>query len=148
MSMNDSWRLRHGRWEHLHRQAAPIRHAVFVMEQGVPEELELDELDALSEHWVALDEHGSAIATGRLTPDGHIGRLAVLAPWRGHGIGALLVRDMLRHAQGLGFVEIVLNAQTHALGFYRGLGFEPEGPVFDDAGLPHRRMVHRLKAQG
>lgn len=142
--MNESWRLRHGTWARLQRQAAPIRQAVFVMEQGVPEDLELDELDAESEHWLVADEQGSAIATGRLTPDGHIGRLAVLSPWRGQGIGALIVRDMLRHARTVGLAQVVLNAQTHALGFYQQLGFRAEGPVFDDAGLPHRRMVQTL----
>ncbi len=144
MQMHEDWRLRHGGWEKLRRQAVPIRHAVFVMEQGVPEALELDALDAASEHWLALDEHGSAIATGRLTPDGHIGRLAVLAPWRGQGIGGLIVRDMLRHAGALGLARVELNAQTHALGFYQQFGFLAEGPVFDDAGLPHRRMVCRI----
>ncbi len=144
MNMNESWRVRHGSWQQLQRQAAPIRQAVFVMEQGVPEALELDDLDAVSEHWLASDEQGSAIATGRLTPDGHIGRLAVLSPWRGQGVGALIVRDMLRHARDRGYEQVVLNAQTHALGFYQGLGFQAEGPVFDDAGLPHRRMVQRL----
>ncbi|MCC5811940.1 MAG: GNAT family N-acetyltransferase [Ectothiorhodospiraceae bacterium] len=137
-----SWHLRHGDWRALKDHAIPIRHAVFILEQNVPESLELDELDANCHHWLVLDYQGSGIATGRLTPTGHIGRLAVLAPWRGQGIGRAIIKDMLRYARENGRDRIVLNAQTHAIGFYSALGFVAEGPEFDDAGIPHRRMVY------
>ncbi len=139
---SERWHIRSGDWKTLKAHAIPIRHAVFVIEQNVPEALELDDQDARCRHWLVLDEQGSGIATGRLTPSGHIGRLAVLAPWRGQGVGSALIRDMLRHARDTGMEHIYLNAQTHAIGFYGTLGFAAEGPEFDDAGIPHRRMIY------
>ncbi len=75
-------------WEEARAHASPIRFAVFVEEQGVPREIELDEHDPVSIHVVAFDDQ-QPVATGRLLPDGHIGRMAVLKDWRGRGIGAL-----------------------------------------------------------
>ena len=74
-------------WDQARAHASPIRFAVFVEEQGVPREIELDEHDALSVHVVAFEDQ-APVATGRLLPDGHIGRMAVLKDWRGRGIGA------------------------------------------------------------
>jgi len=131
--------VRLGSWNELSAQASPIRFTVFVDEQKVPVELELDEFDPLSCHALALagDE---AIGTGRLLPDGHIGRMAVLAGWRGRGVGALLLQALIDEAQQRGMARVVLNAQTHALGFYARFGFVPEGEEYEEAGLPHRTM--------
>jgi predicted GNAT family N-acyltransferase len=131
--------VRLGSWNELSAQASPIRFTVFVDEQKVPVELELDEFDPLSCHALALagDE---AIGTGRLLPDGHIGRMAVLAGWRGRGVGALLLQALIDEAQRRGMTRVVLNAQTHALGFYARFGFVPEGEEYEEAGLPHRTM--------
>jgi predicted GNAT family N-acyltransferase len=135
--------VRLGSWNELSAQASPIRFTVFVDEQKVPVELELDEFDPLSCHALALagDE---AIGTGRLLPDGHIGRMAVLAGWRGRGVGALLLQALIDEAQRRGMTRVVLNAQTHALGFYARFGFVPEGEEYEEAGLPHRTMSRRL----
>ncbi len=128
-----------GDWARLGREAGAIRHEVFVKEQRVPEELELDALDPLSVHLVAR-RGGTALATARLTPDGHIGRVAVLPEHRGRGIGQELVKALIGISLQRGDPVLELNSQTTAIAFYRRLGFEPEGPVFMDAGLPHRRM--------
>jgi predicted GNAT family N-acyltransferase len=135
--------VRLGSWGELSAQASPIRFTVFVDEQKVPVELELDEFDPLSCHAVALagDE---AVGTGRLLPDGHIGRMAVLAGWRGRGVGALLLQALIDEAKRRGMARVVLNAQTHALGFYARFGFVPEGEEYEEAGLPHRTMSRSL----
>lgn len=141
--MSAALTVRLGSWNELSAQASPIRFTVFVDEQKVPVELELDEFDPLSCHALALagDE---AIGTGRLLPDGHIGRMAVLAGWRGRGVGALLLQALIDEAQRRGMARVVLNAQTHALGFYARFGFVPEGEEYEEAGLPHRTMSRRL----
>lgn len=141
--MSAALAVRLGSWDELSAQASPIRFTVFVDEQKVPVELELDEFDPLSCHALALagDE---AIGTGRLLPDGHIGRMAVLAGWRGRGVGALLLQALIDEAARRGMARVVLNAQTHALGFYARFGFVPEGEEYEEAGLPHRTMGRSL----
>ncbi|MFZ5541744.1 MAG: GNAT family N-acetyltransferase [Pseudomonadota bacterium] len=137
-------RIELGAWKDLAREATPIRHAVFVAEQGVPVEIELDEWDAVSLHAIARDSEGRAIGTGRLLPDGHIGRMAVLKGARGGGAGTSILLALMDAARQRGHREVVLNAQTHAAPFYRRLGFVEEGDVFDDAGIPHIAMRRAL----
>jgi predicted GNAT family N-acyltransferase len=121
-----------------------IREAVFVGEQGVPPELEHDEHDSTALHLLAYVDASQAVATARMIRGGHIGRMAVLAPWRGRGIGSALLRELVRAAVAAGYRQVYLNAQCRAEDFYRRFGFVAEGPVFEDAGIPHRRMVRTL----
>jgi predicted GNAT family N-acyltransferase len=88
-----------GSWEELRNEASAIRFEVFVQEQQVPLELELDEMDRLSLHALAFDAQGRAIATGRLLPDGHIGRMAVLSSERKKGVGALVLQTLVDAAK-------------------------------------------------
>src|ERR671919_64509 len=97
---------------------------VFVREQRVPAEIELDENDALCVHAIAFDGE-DAVGTGRLLPDGHIGRMAVLGKWRRRGIGAAILRALIEAAARRGDREIALSAQVHAVDFYRAHGFRP-----------------------
>jgi predicted GNAT family N-acyltransferase len=138
------WRLELGDWSTLQASAAPIRLEVFVHEQHVPFEEEIDALDAACVHAVAFDTHGSALATGRLLPDGHIGRMAVLKAVRGQGLGGAVLQALMQQAQQKGFVEVVLSAQTHALQFYVRHGFVPEGAEYLDANIPHVLMRKAL----
>ncbi|MDQ2695459.1 MAG: GNAT family N-acetyltransferase [Pseudomonadota bacterium] len=124
-----------------------MRREVFIEEQGVPEALEQDAHDAGCWHALARDHQGHAIGTGRLLADGHIGRLAVRRPWRGRGVGRTIMQRLVELARRQGFAEVELNAQTHALAFYEGLGFRAEGEVFMEAGIPHRRMRRRLQPE-
>ncbi len=133
-----------GAWDALAHEAVPIRHAVFVHEQGVPVDIEIDAWDALSLHAIARDTEGRAIGTGRLLPDGHIGRMAVLREARGRGAGTAIVFALIDAARQRGLREVVLNAQTHAAPFYGRLGFVAEGDVFDDAGIAHIAMRRAL----
>lgn len=124
-----------------------LRRAVFIEEQNVPEALELDDLDAGAIHLLAR-EGGRPVGTARILlkgDTGKIGRVAVLAQARGQGLGAALIRaalDALRTRPGI--TRATLGAQTHAIGFYQKLGFVAEGPVYDDAGIPHRDMSRDL----
>lgn len=136
--------VRLGAWIDLRDEAAPIRYAVFVDEQKVPAEIELDDWDALSLHALALDAQGRVLGTGRLLPDGHIGRMAVLQSARGQGVGTALLRALLQAARARGDREVVLSAQTHAMSFYEKEGFIAEGDEYDDAGIPHRQMRRRM----
>ena len=126
-------------WTAAQPEAKPIRFEVFVDEQRVPAEIELDEHDAHCIHAIAYSG-GRAVGTGRLLPDGHIGRMAVLKPARGKGIGKALLRSLIEAAHRRGDREVMLSAQVHAVGFYRAEGFEPEGPVYEEAGIPHQAM--------
>lgn len=132
------------RWEKASAALKAVREEVFVREQGVPLELEWDELDPACVHALVLSLDGEPIATARLTPDGHIGRMAVRSAWRGKGVGKALMETMMRAARKRGLDHLVLNAQTHARGFYARFGFHVEGSEFLDAGIPHVRMAARL----
>ena len=130
-----------GSWRELAEPARQVRDAVFVDEQKVPLDIEWDEHDALSRHVVAFDGDGCAIGTGRLLADAHIGRMAVLADWRGKGVGRALLERLIEVARLQRHGHLALHAQTHACGFYRRFGFVEEGPEFMEAGIPQRTMV-------
>jgi predicted GNAT family N-acyltransferase len=130
-------------WSEARAHAAPIRFTVFVEEQGVPRELELDDMDERSLHAIAFED-GRAVATGRLLPDGHIGRMAVLKESRGRQIGSEVLRALVEKARSRGDTEVVLSAQVHATRFYRSHGFIEEGAEYLEAGIPHRDMRCRL----
>ena len=120
-----------------------IRRVVFIEEQGVSLADEVDGRDGEAEHLLALLD-GAPVGTARMLVEGEtgkIGRVAVLAGARGKGIGAALIRAAVDRLRERGLRVARLGAQTHALGFYEGLGFRAEGPVYDDAGIPHRDMT-------
>jgi predicted GNAT family N-acyltransferase len=121
-----------------------VRHQVFVVEQGVPAEIEIDEWDPLSRHVLAVDGSGMALGCGRLLPDGHIGRMAVVQDGRGKGVGLRILQTLIAMAKAQDISRIVLSAQTHALGFYKKAGFIPEGPIYEEVGIPHRLMFLNL----
>ena len=131
-------------WAKAELQVMPVRMAVFVVEQGVPEDIERDVFDAVSRHAIARDAGGAVVATGRLLPDGHIGRMAVAAPLRAKGVGGAVLEALVAEAVRTGLAEVALNAQLHALAFYRRHGFAEYGDVFMEAGIPHRAMRRTL----
>jgi len=136
--------IRTARWPQDSTLLRTVREQVFVEEQGVPMELEWDGADAQCHHLLAEDPQGAPIGTVRLLPDGHIGRMAVVKGWRGRGIGSCLLKQIMAQGQAQGLDQFTLNAQCEASGFYARHGFVASGPVFDDAGIPHRHMVRRL----
>jgi predicted GNAT family N-acyltransferase len=129
-------------------QLRAVREPVFVHEQQVPIELEWDDLDPLSEHVLAVDDTGIAIGTGRLTPARKIGRMAVLAPWRGHGVGAAMLVRLVARARQLGYGQVDLHAQVDAIGFYARFGFVAYGGRYQEAGIQHQSMRLALTGPG
>ncbi len=123
-----------------------VREPVFVQEQQVPLEEEWDALDPLCLHVIARDADGQPIGTGRLTPDHHIGRMAVLRDWRGRGVGDALLLALMQKAREQGWPEASLHAQVSAEGFYARHGFIPYGARFEEAGITHQTM--RLRFNG
>ena len=127
-------------WDEARTKASPIRFTVFVEEQRVPVGIEWDDQDEKSVHALAYSPAGQVVATGRLLPDGHIGRMAVLKDWRGKGVGGAILERLIAAARARGDKEIELFAQTHALEFYRRYGFVESGAIFEEAGIPHQAM--------
>lgn len=138
--MGERVRVELGDWASMRAAAERVRFTVFVEEQKVPAEIELDEFDPVSLHALAFGADGAVLGTGRLLPDGHIGRMAVLREARGAGVGSALLRALMQAARSRGDRRVVLSAQTHAIPFYERFGFVAEGEEYDDAGIPHRRM--------
>lgn len=123
-----------------------VRTEVFLVEQAIPPEEEWDDLDAPSLHALARDRAGNPIGCARLTPRHKIGRLAVVKPWRGRGVGEALLRTMVEQARARHWPEVALDSQVYAIPFYERAGFVAEGPEFMDAGIPHRLMRLALAA--
>ncbi|MDO8891778.1 MAG: GNAT family N-acetyltransferase [Sulfurimicrobium sp.] len=128
--------------------ASALRYAVFVQEQQVPEELELDAEDANALHLLVRDAAGNALGTLRILTRGkaaNIGRVAVTAEARRQGIGSEMVRRALAYCRDLRLESVSLDSQTHITPFYEKLGFRATGEVFMDAGIPHLHMVHSFQ---
>ena len=120
-----------------------IRGEVFIAEQHVPPELEWDGEDPGALHLLAEDTDGQPIGTGRMLPNGHIGRMCVLPEHRRRGVGSALLAGLLHRAGSDGYPTPYLNAQVTAVAFYTRHGFLAVGEVFTEAGIPHRRMEYR-----
>lgn len=117
-----------------------LRTTVFVEEQQIPPDIEFDELDSACHHVLARDGSTQAIGTGRLTPDGRIGRLAVLPQWRRQGVGRSLLQALIEKAATLALTSVTLHAQVSAVGFYQRQGFINDGDVYRKAGIAHQPM--------
>lgn len=142
--MNDTeLKVEQIKWQDEKSHLRHIRTTVFVEEQNVPEELEWDEHDDSCVH--VLGRFGNEIvATGRLLETGQIGRMAVLKNYRKKGVGSKMLEEILSIASSMKFKSVFLNSQLDAIGFYNRFGFKEEGGVFDDAGIPHKRMTKQL----
>lgn len=125
------------------QEAFSIRLRVFVAEQGVPREVELDADDKKATHFLAYVRE-RAVGTTRLVfsrREAKIGRMAVLKRYRGKGVGKLLLRRAVRWAGKSGAKAVSLHAQVPVIGFYEKMGFRCVGRSFMEAGIPHRKMV-------
>ena len=134
-------------WPQASALAYPIREQVFIREQGVPEDLELDEQDGGAIHALAY-WNGLCVGTARMVNLDknivQIGRMAVLAKYRRNGIGKRILEELILLAKAQGASSIILHAQISALTFYEKLGFIPEGPQYEEAGITHRNMILTL----
>lgn len=122
-----------------------VREAVFAQEQKVARQLDWDGLDPLCIHVVASDDSGAPIGTGRMQPDGKIGRMAVLKCWRGHGVGRKMLEALLEAARIQGLAQVHLHAQVHAVPFYERSGFHRAGGEFMEAGIRHVNMTRTIQ---
>lgn len=130
--------------------AIHIRTEVFVKEQNVPPEIEIDGTDANAIHLIVYDE-ALPVATGRILKidDEYVlGRIAVLKEQRGRGYGDLVVRMLIRRAYEMGADKQIIHSQTHAASFYERLGFTRFGEEYAEAGIPHINMVHEGDISG
>ena len=145
MTTPAAYSVRKANWNSDADALMEVRRTVFIEEQNVPPELERDGLDPDCAHVIAIDGNGKAIGTGRLMPEGRIGRVAVLESWRRRGVGAALMRRLVKIAADRGQAEgvLCLHAQSWTIPFYESFGFVADGEEFDEAGIPHRAMVLR-----
>lgn len=120
-----------------------IREDVFIREQGVPREIEVDGLDPEAIHSIAL-ERNIEVGTGRMLRDGHIGRIAVRRHYRRKGVGRLIMHSLLNEARARQIPEVWLSSQYHAKDFYQKLGFIEMSDIYQEAGIAHIRMKKRL----
>ena len=123
--------------------AFALRHEVFVLGQGVPADLELDELDKVCVHAVAVRD-GEVVGTGRLLPDATIGRMAVAESARRQGVGAAVLALLERSAAERGQSTVQLHAQLHAAAFYEQAGYQRVGGVYLEAGIEHVTMTKQV----
>jgi predicted GNAT family N-acyltransferase len=132
-------------WSDHEADLAAVRRAVFIEEQGVPEDLEWDGEDAESIHFLARSGDGTPIGCIRLLPSGQISRLSVIEAWRHQGIGQALLDAVEDEARRRSMPEIYLHAQTQATHFYEAAGFSVSGGIFIEADIPHRQMFKDLR---
>lgn len=133
-------------WQTHRESLSSIRHEVFVIEQEVPIELELDEFDGDAIHALALDQNGGPLGTGRLLPSGKIGRMAVLKKGRQQGVGSAILTLLTQVSVDKLKKPPYLEAQLHAIPFYERHGYRAEGDIFLDAGIEHRLMKYQSKS--
>jgi len=142
--MNPVFQLVTASWPEDRAALGAIRRAVFIEEQQVPEALEWDGLDETCYHILVTDGSGNPVGTGRVKPDGHIGRMAVLKDCRGQGTGSAIRAALLELARQQEYPRVFLHAQVEAIPFYEKHGFSVTGELFMDAGIPHRSMERRV----
>ena len=142
--MDSAFKLMHCNWQQSHEALAAVRRAVFIEEQHVPKALELDEADKSFHHVLVTNADDLPIGTGRIGPDGHIGRMAVLQAYRRRGVGSALLSALLEYARQKKLAGVYLHAQLGAIPFYEKHGFIVSGEQFMDAGIAHRNMVYRF----
>lgn len=137
-----------GDWEMLGTSAQEVRTAVFVREQGIPLDMELDEADPSAVHALVLNRLGMPLATGRLLVHApgvaRLGRMAVIAPLRGSSVGRRVLETLTTAAAARGDHTVLLHAQSSAVPFYRRLGFTEQGPHFEEAGIVHVEMTRSI----
>lgn len=140
--------LHSGAWNDLGRMAERLRMEVFVKEQGVPRDIEIDAMDPVCRHVVLLNRLGHAVATGRLVSEApgvaRIGRMAVARELRGGSLGRNVLDALIGAARDRGDHSALLHAQLHAENFYARAGFVREGDTYEEAGIAHVTMRRPL----
>ncbi len=123
-----------------------LRHKVFVDEQNVPIEMEIDAMDTQCQHIKASLPDGQLIGTARLLPNHYVGRMCIAQDYRNQGIGGAILEFIIQHARRENITALYLNAQLKAQAFYQRYGFIADSDIFMEAGIPHIHMVLKLSA--
>ncbi len=129
--------IRPATWQEDSREISFVRRQVFIVEQKIPESEEWDDVDEISSHMLVFSKKRDVVGTGRIEPNGKIARLAVLAEYRGQGVGSAMLTRLVEEARQRGFGRVYLHAQTHALSFYMKFGFVSDEEIFSEGGIPH-----------
>jgi predicted GNAT family N-acyltransferase len=127
-------------WKEKEADIGYVRKTVFVDEQKVPLEIEMDEHDPHCQHVLAYDQNNRPIGTGRLDPKGKVGRMAVLPHYRKMGTGGRILKTLIQYGRDNRLCQFYLSAQLHAVGFYEKYGFTRYGEKFEEAGIMHVMM--------
>jgi predicted GNAT family N-acyltransferase len=127
-------------WKEDKELLTALRHQVFVGEQKVPVEIEIDDMDSQCQHIKACLEDKQIIGTARLLPDNYIGRMCVAKEYRRQGIAGAMLEFIIQHARHQNFKSLHLNAQISAQPLYESYGFVADSDIFMEAGIPHRHM--------
>lgn len=134
----------HADWKTDQQQLSKVRTIVFIQEQQVPAELEMDGLDTDCRHVKAINSTGEIIGTARLLPNNYIGRMCVLKDYRNLGVGGRMLNYFIDYARHNEFHSLMLNAQITALTFYQGFGFIADSDIFIEADIEHIHMTLSL----
>ena len=133
----NQYSLRITSWQEDETCIRAVRQAVFIDEQGISADDEWDAADENSSHVLVLSKKRDAVGTGRLGPNGKIARVAVVAEYRGQGVGSAILKRLIHEAMDRGQDRVYLHAQTQALNFYKKMGFISDERAFMEAGIPH-----------
>ncbi|MBC7983206.1 MAG: GNAT family N-acetyltransferase [Candidatus Obscuribacterales bacterium] len=144
--MQTAFTVRDANWRDDQHALQQVRQPVFVVEQHVDAREEFDDVDLVCQHVLAADANNIPIGTGRIDAQGKIGRMAVLAPWRNHGVGVAILQRLIAIARARGDSRVYLHSQVSALGFYQRAHFVPYGERFYEAGIEHQAMTLNLSA--
>ena len=129
--------MRPASWQDDQKEIVFVRRQVFIIEQKIPESDEWDDADENSSYVLVFSEKRDVVGTGRIEPNGKIARLAVIAEYRGQGVGSAMLTRLVEEARKKGFGQVFLHAQTHALKFYKKFGFVSDEEIFSEGGIPH-----------
>ena len=144
MFKSKDYMLQELKWYQAAGDIVEIRKKVFVVEQRFDMNKICDSLDDRSFHVIALDLQNNPIGSGRLTPAGRIGKIAVLINHRGRGIGTQILSELINIAKARDIEVLSLNAEAGLVNFYDQQKFYVDGPVYMKQGIPFQRMAKRL----
>jgi predicted GNAT family N-acyltransferase len=139
-----TFRVENVDWENEKNRLRKLRERVFVYEWRIPKEYEFDQYDGESDHVLVLDKNDLEVATGRLTPQGEIGRIAVIPEFRGPEIYQTLFHALLHIAKMKDLKDVSVQCDLDGVQYYEKQGFKAIGAVYMDAGIPRQRMACTL----
>ena len=136
-----TYQVEHVSWSTAKQRLTQLREKVFIFEWKLPRDAEFDEFDNSAHHVIISDPEGNPIATGRLTHEGELGRIAVRRKFRTLPLYRLLFETLIQIAKQHNIKHLQVRCDLSSVDYHRKLGFEPHGPAFMEAGIPRQRMA-------